>query len=76
MKLQVSVPEDDKKSVTVSAPEAQPEPQATIPTPSSKTNNSSSTVTPSSDGFINGGIGSLTIAFLFMVSTMFGLFYI
>ncbi|MBA0761678.1 hypothetical protein Gotri_024292 [Gossypium trilobum] len=76
MKLQVNVLEDDKKSATVGAPEAQPQPQATIPKPSSKTNNPSSTATPSSDGFINGGIGSLIIAFLFMVSTMFGLFQI
>ncbi|GMJ13670.1 hypothetical protein like AT5G07475 [Hibiscus trionum] len=76
MKLQVNV-EGDRASSTVGAPEAQPQPRDTTPNPSSK-NNDPTTVIPSSDGFTNGGIGSLILilAFLFMASTALDLFHI
>ncbi|XWS47717.1 hypothetical protein CRYUN_Cryun13aG0008200 [Craigia yunnanensis] len=65
MKLQVNV-EDDKTSSTVGAPEAQP--GATLPQPSSKSNNPS-TVIPTSSGYIIGGIQSLVIAFICLTAT-------
>ncbi|XVF49440.1 hypothetical protein PTKIN_Ptkin04bG0012200 [Pterospermum kingtungense] len=65
MKLQVNV-EDDKTASTVAAPEAQP--GATIPQPSSKSNNPS-TVIPTSSGFAIGGADGLVIAFLCLTAT-------
>ncbi|KAE8695015.1 hypothetical protein F3Y22_tig00110747pilonHSYRG00129 [Hibiscus syriacus] len=72
MKLLVNV-EDDQTSSPVGAPEAQP--RATTPKPSWK-NNDPATVMPSSDGFINSGIQSVLIAFLFMPPTTSGLLHI
>ncbi|KAK8690598.1 hypothetical protein V6N13_074130 [Hibiscus sabdariffa] len=74
MKLQVNV-EGDKAPSPVGAPEAQPQPPDTTPRPSSK-NDEPTTVSSSSDGFINGGIGSLILAILFMASTALDVFHI
>ncbi|GMI75670.1 hypothetical protein like AT5G07475 [Hibiscus trionum] len=74
MKLLVNA-EDDQTSSTVGAPEAQPQARDTTPKSSSK-NNDPTTVIPSSDGFINGGIEALIIAILFMASATLGLFHI
>lgn len=60
MKLKVDVHE---KSTSVGVPEAQPEGAATLPQPSSKSDNSS-TVIPTSTGYINGGFQSQLIAFI------------
>ncbi|XVE63837.1 hypothetical protein DITRI_Ditri07aG0053000 [Diplodiscus trichospermus] len=66
MKLQVNV-EDNQTSSTVAAPQAQP--GATLPQPSSKSNNPSAVI-PSSRGYTNGGTESLIIAFLCLTARM------
>ncbi|MBA0756254.1 hypothetical protein Gogos_021220, partial [Gossypium gossypioides] len=66
MKLKVDV---NEKLTSVGAPQAQSEGAATLPQPSSKSNNPS-TIIPTSTGYINGGFQSQLIAFICLTAAM------
>lgn len=75
MKLQAYVEDNKTYSTAADAPEAQPEPEATLPQPSSKSNNPSAVI-PTSTGFTIGGTDAFVIPFLCLTATKLFLYQI